>query len=154
MLFLVQVAIAHRFRYRLVSFDLLYILAAYLALEASRKGALWGALGIGILRDLASCGRLGGSAVILVVGTAGILSMRDRVYRETVAMDLLLVFAFLLFCGFSEVALVVLAASDADKGVLAGRALGQALLTTALTPLFFLLYERIGLIERDESLFM
>ena len=41
-----------------------YILVAYLALEASRKGALWGALGIGILRDLASCGRLGGSAVI------------------------------------------------------------------------------------------
>jgi len=146
------VTIAHRFAYRHVGFDLLYLLSAFLALEAGARGALGGALAIGVLRDLGSCGRLGASGVILVLATAGMLSLRDRVYRETVVMDLLLIFVFLLFCGAAEAAGVALGAAGADKKVLLGRALGQALLTTALSPPFFFLFERAGLIERDESL--
>ena len=149
-LFLIQVAIAHRLTYRFVRFDLLYLLAAFLALEGSEDGALWSALGIGLLRDLGSSGRLGGSAVLLLLGVAGLVHVRDRIFRETVVTDMLLAFLLVLFCGVGHAMGVALFGRYVQWGMLLVRALGQALITASLYPLLSLVCERIGLLEREE----
>jgi len=96
-LVLVQAAVAYRYSYGILRVDLLYILAAYLALEASPKGALWSALAIGLLRDLASCARPGTSAAALVTATGALLVLRGRIYREN--------WPFLLWSALGQAAL-------------------------------------------------
>ena len=151
LLFLLQVSVSHRFSYGSLRFDMLYLLAAYLALEASPRGALWSALLIGVLRDLASCGRVGGSAVPLVLATIGMVFIRDRIYREHVLMDILLVFALVAFCGLMRAAGMALLARSAEWGTLAAGAIGQAFVTALLSPVLFFFFERAGLIDRHES---
>jgi len=150
-LFLIQGAVAHRLSGAFLRFDLLYLLAAFLALEAGEKGALWSALGIGVLRDLGSTGRLGGSAVLLVVAAAALVHLRNRIYREGFVTDVLLVFVFVLFCGMGHAAGTALAGRYAQWGPLLARALGQALITGVLYPPFAYVFDAIGVLERQES---
>jgi rod shape-determining protein MreD len=150
-LFLIQGAVAHRLSGAFLRFDLLYLLAAFLALEAGEKGALWSALGIGVLRDLGSTGHLGGSAVLLVVATAALLHFRNRIYREAFVTDALLVFTFVLFCGLGHAAGTALVGRYAQWGPLLTRALGQALLTGLLYPPFAYIFDALGLMERRET---
>lgn len=151
LMFVLQVTISHRLSYRALRFDLLYLLVAFLALEATPSGALWSALGLGLLRDLGSSGRLGSSAVLMVLGAAGLLDLRGRLFRETALANMLLVFVFVLFCGVVDAGVVAIAERYAQWGTLLGRAMGQALLTAAICPVLFLLYECIGLVERQQS---
>jgi len=147
-LFLLQVAVAHRFFYSSVRFDLLYLIAVFIALEAGVRDALWSALWIGLLRDLASVGRLGSSAVLLVLAAAGVLLIRDRVFRESAVMDAAFVFAVVFLCALCDAVWLGLAGHEAAWGTLAGRATGQAAVTAALSPVFFVFFEWIGLVER------
>ena len=150
-LFLLQVTISHRLTYGILHADLLYVLAAFLALEASEEAALWSALGIGLLRDLGSSGRLGGSAVLLVLGAAGLLHVRDRIFREVFVTDMVLVFAFALFCGAGHATGLAVAGRYAQWGALLAGALGQALVTAVLYPVFAFLFERAALLDRAGS---
>jgi len=151
-LFLLQVTVAHRFSTESLRFDLLYLLAAYLALEARPEAALVCACAIGILRDLGSGGRLGASAVVMVLGAAGLLVLRDRIYREKIVTDVVLVFGFVLFCGTLRAGGVALASASAGWFALMQYALGQAALTAALAPLFFRLFDRLRVVEREGAL--
>ena len=151
-LFLLQACVSHRLSHNYLRFDFIYLLAAFLALEADFRPALWWALGLGLLRDLASTGRLGVSAAVLVPATAGVLLVRNRIYRENVIMDVLLVFLFVLLCSGAEALALTIALPGAEFVRLMGRAMGQAAYTSALAPVCFLFFERIGLIERQASL--
>ena len=150
-LFLIQATVAHRLSGAFVRFDLLYLLAGFLALEANEDGALWAALCIGLLRDLGSAGRLGGSAVLLVLGVAGLVHVRGRIYREVFVTDVLFVFALVLFCGVGHAMGVALVGRYAQWEPLLTRALGQALVTAVLYPPFAHIFDAIGLLEREES---
>ena len=136
-LFVLQATLAHRFSQRFLRVDLLYVVVVYLALEADFKGALWSAFLVGLLRDLGSCGRLGASALLFVAATWGTLWLRSYLVRESIWTDLVLVFAYVLLCelayGLGTAALIP-AAQAAD---LLPRALGQAIFTTAISPLLF-----------------
>jgi len=148
-LVLVQAAVAYRYSYGILRVDLLYILAAYLALEASPKGALWSALAIGLLRDLASCARPGTSAAALVTATGALLVLRGRIYREKPVVDAVLAFIFVLCGGTLQATWLWLATPGANWPFLLWSALGQAALTAAFAPLFFFLFERGRLLDRE-----
>jgi len=147
-LLLIQVAVAHRLSYGILRFDLLYLLAAYMALEASPRGALGSALFIGLLRDMGSTGPVGAGAVVVVLGVGATLWLRGRVYREMVLTDVVLVFLFVLLCGGLEATGLALLYASAQWGALMGCAFGQAVLTAALCPLMFAAYRRAGVLER------
>ncbi len=148
-LFLLQAALAHRFSHGFLRIDLLYIVVVFLALEADFKGALWTAFLVGLLRDLGSCGRLGASAVLFVSATWGTLWLRNRLVRESIWTDLALTFAYVLLCelayGLGAAALIP-AAQAADA---VPRALGEAVFTTAISPLLFMGFARVGLLDRS-----
>jgi rod shape-determining protein MreD len=150
LLLLVQVCAAYRLSYGILRVDLLYLLAGFLALEAAPANALWSALAIGVLRDLASSARLSASALATVLATAALLAVRDRLYREPVFVDMALLFVYALLAGVVEATAVAIA-DRADWSVLLGCALGQAAFTAALVPVFFFLFERVGLLERKDS---
>ena len=149
---LLQVSVTYRFSYGILRLDLLFLLAAFMALEADLGAALWSALAIGLLRDLASAGRLGGSALILVPAAAGLFAVRDRMWRETALVDMVLVFGFALFCGVLEGTAVAIAGEAARWGTMLAHAFGQAAVTAALCPLFFALFRRAGLVDAHDSL--
>ena len=146
--FLLQVCVAHRFSYRYFSADLLSLLAVYVALEGTLPAALWTALGIGLLRDFSSLGRLGSSAVLFVLGCALLLFVRGRVFRQGLLTDLLLVFAFVLLTGLVQAAGVALWSRGGQLPGLILSVLGQATYTAALSPIFFFCFEKAGLADR------
>lgn len=146
-IFLLQVTLVHRFSDGCLRLDLLYVLVAYLALEADFKAALWSAYGIGILRDLASCGRMGASALVCVAGAAALLFVRDHLLREKWLTDALLVFLFLFFCGLLEAGLVCVLGSGPVWKEAFPRLTGQAALSGIMSPLFFFLFDRAGLVN-------
>ena len=148
---LLQVSVTYRFSYGILRLDSLYLLAAFMALEADLGAALWSALAIGLLRDLASAGRLGGSALVLVPAAAALFAVRDRLWREPVLVDVMLVFAFALFCGAVEGTVVAIVGEAAGWGAMLAQALGQAVVTAALCPLFFALFRLAGVVDAHES---
>jgi len=149
-LLLLQVGVMHRFSHGWLRLDLLMLLAAYLALEGPPKGALVSALVLGLLRDFASAGRPGASAVVMVLGVLGVLLLRDKVYRHHALMQALYAFGFILFCGLLQALGTFALVRGAALRVLLPGALGQALLTSALSPLMFLVFEHLGLVEKVE----
>lgn len=146
-LFMLQVTFVHRFTHRFLRPDVLYLLAIFLALEADFKGALWGAFLLGLLRDLGSCGRLGASALLFVAATWGLLLLRQRLMRESIWPDLVLTFTYVLVCGLAYALGVAVFASGAQIAELMPRALGQAVFTTALSPLFFVGFAKLGVVR-------
>ena len=150
-LLLIQVCVAYRFSYGVLRVDLLYALAGFLTLEAAPAGALWSVLAIGVLRDLGSSARIGASALPMVVATASLLPVKDRVNREIVSLEIALLFVYALFGGILEAVGVALA-SGALWSVLLGYAVGQALLTAALAPALFFVFEWAGLVDKKGAL--
>jgi len=146
-----QSTVVHRFSYRFLSFDLLSLLVAFLALEASAKGALCCAMGIGLLRDLASYGRLGGSALIYIAAASGLLFVRGRLFRENIWTDLLLVFLFVCFCGVVQAVGIAIVSPGPQLHALLPSAVGTAALTAAISPLFFYVFERAQIIRAGEA---
>ena len=145
-LFLAQVTVVPRFSYRWLHPDLLLLGAAFLALEARFKAALWGALAIGLLRDVGSCALPGLTPLLLVPASAGLYALRERLVRESAWTDLLLTFAYTLGFGAAYAAATALLAGG-SAAHLARRALGQAIFTTALSPLLFLAFARLRLVR-------
>ena len=150
-LLLLQTTVVHRFSYGFVRFDLLSLLVAFLALEASPKATVWSALAIGLLRDLTSCGRVGTSALLFVAGACGLLFLRERVIRQHIGTDLLLVFAFVLFCSAAWAAGEAALAGGPQLGPLLRRALGTAAFTALLSPFFFPLFEKAGFVRAERT---
>ncbi|MCK4283165.1 MAG: rod shape-determining protein MreD [Candidatus Brocadiae bacterium] len=146
-LFVLQVTFVHRFSHRFLRPDLLYLLVIFLALEARFEGALWGAFLLGLLRDLGSCGRLGTSALLFVPATWGLLLLREHLLRESAWMDLILTFAYVLGCELVYALGVAAFAPGVQLAELMPLALGQAIFTTALGPLSFAGFARIGIVE-------
>jgi len=150
-MFLLQATVAHRFSYGILRFDLLYLLAAYVALEANPRGALVSALLIGLLRDMGSTGAMGANALIMALAAWGLTAVRSHVARELILADAMLVFLFALFCGGVEAGGIALFNGSAQWGSLMGQAFGQAALTAVLCPLLFAAYRRIGLVDRPRA---
>ncbi|MDP6107905.1 MAG: rod shape-determining protein MreD [Candidatus Brocadiia bacterium] len=150
-LLVLQGAVMHRFSYGALRLDLLLLLSAYLALEAAEKPALVCALLVGVLRDMASAGRPGQSAILLVLAATGVVLVRDKVYRQWMIMQALFVFTFVLCFGLGEAAGTFALVRGARPGTLLAGAFGQALLTAAATPVAFLAFGRIGLLRREHS---
>lgn len=153
LLFLVQATVVHRFSYDLLRPNLLYALAAFLALEGSWRAALGGAFALGMLMDLGSAGRLGASALAMVLAAAGLFALRERLVRERAWTDIVLVFLFTLVCGLARGGAVWLCASGGSAGALGARALGQAAFTAALSPLLFAAFAEIGIVPRASLAF-
>jgi len=151
LLFLVQVTVVHRFSLGPLHPDLLCALAAFLALEADARGALWGAFALGLLMDLGSVGRPGTAALALVPASACLLALRGGLVRETAWTDLLLTFLYVLAWGLVVAAGVWLEQSGARLDELAARALGQATFTTALAPLLFGAFSKAGLVRKRST---
>lgn len=150
-LFLLQVTVVHRFSHRFLRPDLLYLAVVFLGLEASFAGALGGAFGLGLLRDFASCGRIGAGALLFLSVTAALLLVRDRLVRESVWTDVILTFACVLLCGLVSALAVSTFSASGQLEELAARAFGQAAFTTALSPLLFAAFGRIGFVDRSLS---
>jgi rod shape-determining protein MreD len=148
-LLLVDVAFAYRLSYGILRADLVLALAAFLALEAGAPGVVWSAVALGVLRDMASSARPGGSVVGMLAAAGLALALRDRVYREKVLADMMLAFLFVLSCGVVRGTGTALF-SPARWGAMMGHALGQALLTAALCPLLFPVFRRLGLVQKEE----
>jgi rod shape-determining protein MreD len=153
LLFLVQATVIHRFSYGPLRPDLLCALAAFLALEGDVRGALVGAVVLGMLTDLGSVGRLGVSALALVAVSAGLLALRDRLVRETAWVDLVLTFLYVLAWGLAAAGGTWLQEPGARLGGLAARALGQAAFTTALAPLLYAAFWKAGIVRKRSAAF-
>jgi len=149
LLFLVQTTLAHRFSYGFLRADLLCVAAAYLALEADYSAAVWGAFALGVLRDLGSDGRLGTSSLLLVGVTAALLFLRQRLMRDSFLTDMVLTFAYVLALGLVHAFVVSVLVSGAEAGQLLGRAFGQAVFTTAVSPLLYALFARVKLVDHS-----
>ena len=151
-LFLLQVTVVHRFTHRFLRPDLLCLAVIFLALEANFASALWGAFALGLLRDLGSCGRIGAGALLFLPPTAALLIVRDRLVRESPWTDLALTFAYVLACGLLSALTVSAFTSGGHLGQLTARAFGQAAFTTALSPLFFVAFANLGLVDRSAGI--
>lgn len=144
--FLLQTAVLHRFSPGWGRPDLICLLAAFLALEATPAGALWSGLGLGLVRDLGSGGPLGGSALALLPVVALMLLVRDRPYRGA-GMDVALALGFVLGFSVLEAAGALIHAPAAGPAHLLRVAVGQSLLSAAVAfPLFFL-FQHIGVVR-------
>lgn len=150
-LFLLQATVVHRFSVGPFRPDLLYLAAVFLALEADYPGALWGAFGIGLLSDLGSCGRLGAGPLLLVPASALLVVLRRYLMRESAWTDLVLTFAYVLAVGLVSAAFVAAFTPGGRIGELTLRALGQAVFTTALSPLVFAALTAVGVVDKSSA---
>jgi rod shape-determining protein MreD len=150
-LFVVQTALVHRFTYGIMRPDLLCAAAVYLALEAGFTEALWGALLLGLLRDLGSCGRLGASALLFPLAAAGLQSVKGHLVRESFLTDLALTFACVLLYGVADAVATAALTSGPQLGDLLPRAIGQAVFTTALSPLLFAALARVAVVDTTRA---
>jgi len=148
-LFLVQTTVAHRFSHEFLRCDLLCVAAMYLALEAEFADAMWGGFALGMLRDLGSSGQVGASALVFVLATTGVLFLRGHLLRDSFLTDLVLTFAYALWCGTVMALGTGLLTPGAQVGALLQRGFGQAAFTTAVSPLLYLLFARVGLVDKS-----
>jgi rod shape-determining protein MreD len=147
-LFLLQATVAHRFSYGALRPDLLALLVIYLGLEADFAPALIGAFALGVLRDVGSLTPIGLSALLYLPATGALLAVRERLFREHALMDMVFAFCFVLACGTVHALGAALLLPSAQAGPLAARALGQAVYTAALSPLFFVACTAVGIVDR------
>ncbi len=146
-LFVLQACLAQRFSYSFLRVDLLLALAAFLSLEASHRGALGGAFAVGIIRDLGSSGRLGSSALLMLVAAAGTVTLGEYLLRESFWTELLLVALFILAFSVAESVLGMVCAGTASAPLLRA-GLGQAAFTAAVTPLLLPVLHSMRIVER------
>jgi rod shape-determining protein MreD len=151
-LFLLQTSVVHRFTYDWLRPDLLVLAAVFLALEASHRGALCGAFAVGLLRDLGSCGRIGAGALLLVAASAAVFALRDYLIQAAWT-DLAMTFAYVLAVGTVAALATGASAVGPQLPALLGRALGQAVFTTALCPLVFVALHRLGVVTETPDEF-
>jgi rod shape-determining protein MreD len=145
--FLFQVSVAHRFFWGPLRFDMLYLLAAFLALEAPEEGTLWAILAIGLVRDLGSGGRPGLNPLTMLPAAVVLMLLSRRIYRDEILSDMVLVFAFVLMADGCQALGTVWLSEGGEAGVLLRYALGEAAVTAALSPFLFYLFDRVGLVE-------
>ncbi len=145
-LLIVQVTVVQRFTYRSLRPDLLVLAAAFLSLEAGYKSALWCPFIIGVVRDLGAAGPLGLSPLLLVPASAGLHLLKEHLVRESAWTDLLLTFGYALACALGW-AVLTAAFTQGTIAELAPRSLGQATFTAALSPLFFLAFARLRIVQ-------
>ena len=150
-LLLLQATVIHRVTNEWFRPDLLCLAAVFLALEADYKGALVGALALGLLRDLGSCGRLGSSAILMVPAAAGLVLLRENLLRDSLWTDLLLVFLYVAVCGVLAAFGIAATASGSQLVPLLYRALGQATFTTALYPPAFIALDRLHVVRQRQE---
>ena len=129
-LFLIQTALVHRFTHRFLRPDVLCVAAVYLALEAHFRDALWGGF---------------------VLATGGLLFLRDRLMRDSFLTDLILTFAYVLFCGVVHALATAAVTTGPQSAALLERAFGQAAFTTAVGPLFFATFAKLGVVDRSNA---
>ena len=130
-LLILQTAALHRFSSEIVALDLLCLLIAFVALEGTLETALWTAFAVGLVQDLASVGPLGLSALVYIPGAVLLVSARDRLVRNTLLIDLPLVFLFVLLSNLARAGLTSLMNPGPQMQPLSFRALTLA---SALTP--------------------
>ena len=150
-LFLLQATVVHRFSYRSLQPDLLLLAAAYLAMEADFRGALWAALAIGLLRDLGSSGRLGTSALLLVPACAALVVLRERLMRGSFVIDLALAVLFVLTFSIGEAVLSLIFVPGTGLRELLMQALGRTAYSAALTPMLYAGFGAIGIVDRSDA---
>jgi len=150
-LLIVQVTVVHRFSYGPWRPNLLYLCAAFVALDAPFSGAIWSAFVIGALADLSTCGRMGAGAFILVLACSAMLFLRHRLLRGNLLTDIALVFAFVFFAGaFHAVALALFTRGGAFATLLRAAA-GEAAFTALLALLFFPFFHKLGIVADGDS---
>jgi len=149
-LLVAQGAVVHRFGVGVLRLDLLLLAAAYLALEAPARPALFWALALGLLRDACSLGRPGAGAFAFAAAAGLVVLARDCVQRDWLAVRLALALAFGLVVGLSQAAGTWLVLRG-DPGALLGGAVGQAALSALCAGPVFCLFDAIGIVERERS---
>lgn len=150
-LFLLQVTVMHRFAYGILRADLLYLAAVFLALEADFTGAVVGAFAIGLLRDFGSAGSPGASAVLFPPASAALVLIRGHLVRGSVLTDMVLTFSYVLACNLASALGVAFFTAGGRIAELAPVALGQALITAALSPLVFAAFAGMRLVDRSSE---
>ena len=149
-LLIVQTAVLHRFSSEAVAFDLLGLLVAYVALEGTLRTALWTAFAVGVIQDFTSLGPLGLSALLYVPAVLLLVSIRDRLVRESLLIDLPLVFLFVLLSNLARAGFTSLLARGPQMNVLLSRAFALAACTAAAGVLLLPLFHRLGLVSSAE----
>lgn len=151
LLLIVQTTVLHRFSSHFISFDLLCILVAFVALETSFGAALWTGFAVGLIQDLASAGPFGLGPLLYVSGTALLVLAGDRLMRETFLIDVLLVFTFLLYVNLGRATGASVGSPGPELGVLSTKAIGAAAFSTAAALFLFPVFRRVGLVSPPES---
>ncbi len=148
-LFLLQAAVVPRFTHLTFRPDLLLLVPAFVALEGSFRAAAWTALCVGLVRDLGSAGPLGLTPLVLVPATVALCAMRERLVRGRLAVDLALTFAYVFACGL--VLAAVQEAGSAGRFAATEVAFGQALVSTAVAPVLFLVLRNARVVAPQEE---
>jgi len=149
-LLIFQTAVLHRFSSELVAFDLLCLLVAFVALEGNLQTALWTALAVGFVQDLASVGPLGLSALLYVPCAGLLVVVGGRLVRENLLIDLALVFLFLLASNLARAVIIALLHTGPQMETLVVRAVALAGCSAGAGLLLFPLFDRAGLVRSTE----
>jgi rod shape-determining protein MreD len=150
--FVLQSAVVHRLCPGWGRPDLICLLAAFIALEATAPGAFWSGLALGILRDLGSAAPLGSGALAMLPAVALLLGVRDRFY-ETHAVDVGLALVFVLTFSVLEAAGAMIHSPGAPFATLSVVALGQSLFSAALAFPVFVLLRKTGVVRTGRPAF-
>lgn len=142
----------HRFSYAYIGFDLLLLLAAFMAINASWRGALWSSFFLGVLRDLGSVGRLGSGALALLLPVLLIGIVRERYYRDVMLSDILFSFVFLFSFGVIYSIPVLFLSRGASVAYLAHAACRSAF-SVLLVPPFFGMLHMAGIVDKQKTTF-
>jgi rod shape-determining protein MreD len=143
----------HRFTFANIRFDLLLLLASYIAIHANTRGAFWGTAALGILRDFGSTARPGSSAIALVLSTWAIMTIREDLRDYGTAGEVALAFLFLLLAGVFYGIPVMFKFGPGVTGHQIYQALGQATATSLLSPFLFALFDIAGVIKKKVTVF-
>ncbi len=147
-----QSCLMHRFSYACISFDLIALLAVFLALNTTAAGTLWWVLGLGLLRDLGSTGRMGLSAVSFLPAVLLVWALKERFDRTSPVSETSVSFLFLLGSGILYAAGTLLLCGGAASGLFC-HAAGRAAFSAILAPPLFALFRFAGIIERKKTVF-
>lgn len=151
--FTLQQSLMHRFSAGHIGFDLIALLAAFVALAATAKSALWAGLFLGMLRDFGSTGRLGASALAILPAVMLVWALKERFHRATLVSDVTLTFLFILCFGFLHAAGMLVFSSRGVSAAYLNHAAGRAAFTCLLAPPFFALFRLAGIIEVQKTVF-
>ncbi len=150
---IMQQVFVHRYSYGYAGLDLIAVMGAFTAIMVPTGAALWSCLGLGVLRDLGTAARLGGSALAMLPAVLMISMLKDRFYRSGMAFDIIFTLLFMLSFGFVYAAGAIVFSLGTIPFSFFYHAIGYAVFSSLLVPPLFALFRSAGLVEERKTTF-